>query len=321
MSVPGDEADAAPARERLVKGVLYGLAAALMWAVYNIGVELGRAEGFTSADLAILRYTVAAALLTPFLLLRWGRLPPGLTLRRTVLLSLAIGPPFAFLFNTGYGIAPLAHAVVISPGMTMLVANLLPVLLDGQRLPAHRKIGIGVLVIGLVAIAADRPPAKIPGEWVLLGDLCFVGSGTLWGLFTYLLGRWRLPAIETTAAMSLMTTIGFLPVYLVFFTPAGLPLSAWVEQALYQGALGGCLAIVAFAASITWLGSGLAGLFPALVPPLAVLLAIPIAGQWPNGLQMLGVLVATAGLVLSLDALSRFVRRLRYGQDRATRLP
>ncbi|EKF18861.1 DMT family transporter [Nitratireductor pacificus] len=318
MSAPAQEMDTVPARERLVKGVLYGLAAALMWAIYNIGVEIGRADGFTSADLAILRYAVAAALLAPFLFLRWSRLPPGLTLRRVVLLSLTIGPPFAFLFNTGYGIAPLAHAVVISPGVTMLVANLLPVLLDGQRLPMHRKIGIAVLVLGLIAIAADRPPAKTPGEWVLLGDLCFVGSGTLWGVFTYLLGRWRLPAVETTAAMSLMTTAGFLPLYLAFFTPADLPLSAWAEQALYQGALGGCLAIVAFAASITWLGSGLAGLFPALVPPLAVLLAIPIAGQWPNGLQLVGVLIATTGLVLSLDALSRLFRRLRYGPDRGT---
>ncbi|WP_295813069.1 DMT family transporter [uncultured Nitratireductor sp.] len=319
MIASASGSEAAPPKARLAKGVLVGLAAALMWAVYNIGVGIGRTDGFTSADLAILRYAVAAAMLAPFLIHRWNRLPAGLTFRRVILLSLAIGPPFAFLFNTGYGLAPLAHAVVISPGMTMLVANALPALLDGQRLPMHRKLGMVVLVFGLVCIAADRPASAAADANALLGDLCFVGSGTLWGVFTYLLGRWRLPAVETTGAVSLMTTVAFLPVYLLFFEPtATLSSWQWIEQAFYQGVLGGCLAIVAFTAAISLVGPGLAGLFPALVPPLAVLLAVPIAGQWPNGLQMLGVAVATAGLVLSLDILSRVVRRLRSGRDRAT---
>ncbi len=318
MSAPVPGSEAAPPKGRLARGVVVGLAAALMWAVYNIGVELGRADGFTSADLAILRYGVAAAMLAPFLILRRNRLPAGLTFGRVVLLSIAIGPPFAFLFNTGYGLAPLAHAVVISPGMTMLVANFLPVLLDGHRLPPNRKLGMAVLVLGLIFIAADRPAVAAANRYVLLGDLCFVASGTLWGVFTYLLGRWRLPAVETTGAVSLAATIACLPVYLLFFEPAALPFSLWVEQAFYQGVLGGCLAIVAFAAAIFLIGPGLAGLFPALVPPLAVLFAVPIAGQWPNALQMLGVTIATAGLVLSLDILARVVRRLRSGRDRAT---
>ena len=305
-------------RTHLARGVLFGLAAALMWAVYNIGVEIGRTEGFTSADLAILRYAVAAAMLSPFLLLRRRGLSSRLTLRRVALLSIAIGPPFAFVFNTGYGLAPLAHAVVISPGVTMLVANALPRFLEGRHLPLHRKAGMAVLVLGLIAIAADRPATRATGDLVLLGDLCFVCSGSLWGIFTYLLGRWRLPAVETTAAVSLMTTIGFLPVYLLCFEPALLPLSLWAEQAFYQGVLGGCLAIVAFTATISAIGPGLAGLFPALVPPFAVLLAIPIAGQLPNWLQMSGVAIATTGLILSLDALPRLVRRLRFGRDRAT---
>lgn len=318
MSESPSAADTALPRGRLVRGVLIGLSAALTWAIYNIGVDIGRAEGFTSADLAILRYAVAAAMLTPLLILRKGGAPTGLTLRRVIPLSIAIGPPFAFIFNTGYGLAPLAHAVVISPGVTMLVANFLPVLLDRARLPMHRKAGIAVLMLGLIAIAADRPASATADADLILGDLCFVGSGTLWGVFTYLLGRWRLPAVETTGAVSLMAAISFLPLYLLLFEPADLPLSLWVEQAFYQGVLGGCLAIVAFAATISLIGSGLAALFPALVPPLAVLLAIPITGQWPNGAQILGVAVATAGLILSLDILSRYLRRLRYGRDRVT---
>ncbi|WP_029059223.1 DMT family transporter [Stappia stellulata] len=303
---------------RLVEGVLLGLAAALTWAIYNIGVDIGRADGFSSADLAILRYAGAGALLLPVLLLRHGRLSAGMSAGRMLILSVAIGPPFAFLINTGYGIAPLAHAVVISPGMTMIVANLLPVLLDGARLPRHRQVGIAVLIGGLVAIALDQPPSKDPDISTLVGDLCFVGSGTLWGLFTYLVGRWRIPAIEAIGTISVLTTLVCLPVYLIAVTPASATPAQWGEQLFYQGVLGGCIAIVVYAASIARLGPGLAGLFPAIVPPLAVLIAIPYAGIWPNGIQMIGVGIAAFGLILSLDGFAALVRRLRYGRDRWT---
>ncbi|WP_097106265.1 DMT family transporter [Hoeflea halophila] len=293
----------------MLKGLGFGLAAALLWAIYNVGVEIGRADGFTSADLALLRYGGAGLILAPLLMLQWRRLPASLTSGRALALSCIIGPPFAFLFNTGYGLAPLAHAVVISPGMSMLVANLLPVLLDRQRLSGNRKLGIAILIIGVIAIAADRPSATEAGDSAILGDLCFVGSGTLWGTFIYLMARWHLPAVATTAAVSILSTLSFLPVYLMWFAPAQLPAAAWIEQLIYQGAIGGGLAIVAFASSIRLLGSGLAGLFPALVPPLAVILAIPLARQWPNGLQILGVVIASAGLIVSLDRVARHFSR------------
>ncbi|WP_417433111.1 DMT family transporter [Hoeflea sp.] len=308
----------AAAKAGTIKGVGLGLAAALLWAVYNVGVEIGRAEGFTSADLAILRYGVAGLILAPLLAMQWRKLPPSLTLPRAIMLSCIIGPPFAFLFNTGYGLAPLAHAVVISPGMSMLVANMLPILLDGQRLSVNRKLGIAVLIIGLMAIAADRPVTTGSGDTAILGDLCFVGSGSLWGVFIYLMARWRLPAIATTAATSILSAVFFLPFYILYFDPAPLPLAAWIEQAIYQGAIGGSLAIIVFASSISLLGSGLAGLFPALVPPLAVLLAIPLARQWPNALQTLGVVIASGGLIVSLDQVARFLRPKRYDPDRVT---
>lgn len=302
---------------RLLPGVLFGLSAAIAWAFYNVGVDIGRSDGFSSADLALLRYGGATLLMAPLMLLRRSRMS-GLTLPRLALLTITMGPPFAFLFNTGFGIAPLAHAVVISPGMTIIVANLLPVVLDGQKMTLNRKIGMAVLIGGLVAIAADNAPSKMADTSTLIGDLCFVGSGTLWGVFTYLLGRWRLPAVEAIGAASATTTVVLLPVYLVFLEPARLPAGLWLEQAFYQGALGGSLAIVLYAAAISRLGSGLAGLFPAMIPPLAVLLAIPIAGQWPSAMQLAGVAIAASGLILSLDLAGALIRRAGYGRDRGT---
>ena len=304
-------------RGRFVQGVALGLFAALAWGFYNVGTDIGRADGFGSADLAMLRYGVAALLLAPFLLIGRGQWRVALSPGRIVLLTATIGPPFALLINTGYGIAPLAHAVVISPGTTMLTANLLYRLVDGHPMPLHRQAGMAMLGLGLLAFAADQPPSKQEGMPVWLGDLCFVGSGFLWGVFTWLAGRWRLPAVETTAAVSLLSALLFLPVYLAAFGVTARPLSLWLEQAVYQGVLGGCLAIVAFAASVSRLGAGPAALFPALVPPLAVLIAIPLDAQWPSVLQWLGIGLAAAGLVISLDAARALLRRGSGSRARA----
>lgn len=315
MAEAGRPAETGPPLASVARGVAYGLGAAFAWAIYNVGVKIGRNDGFSSADLALLRYLVPAILLAPVMMVRWRRGGGRIGLARAAALTVAVGPPFAFLINTGYGLAPLAHAVVISPGVTMLVANLLSVVIDRRPMPLNRQVGIAVLVLGLLFIALDQG-TQVEGEpmrW--LGDLCFIGSGSLWGIFTYMIGRWRLDAVETTATAAICATIVFVPTYLVFFTPADQPVIHWLEQIAYQGVLGGCLAIVAYALSIGALGAELAGLFPALVPPLAVLLAIPLTATWPNATQWTGIALATLGLVLSLDLARRALRAARAGRE------
>ena len=301
--------DATPLpRAHLVRGILLGLAAALSWGLYNVGVEIGHASGFHAADLTLLRYGVAAILLAPVAL--YG-LRGHVTLWQVAVLSALIGPGFAMLLNTGFSMAPLAHAVVIAPGMSMLTANTLERLSTGRPLSLNRRVGMAILLLGLMAIAADQPPPKTVDGSVLLGDLCFVASGTLWGTFTWLMGRWKLPPVRATAGIATLSTAIFLPIYLIVWGVTPLPAHLWVEQALYQGAIGGCLAFVFYAAAVGMLGAGRAALFSALVPPTAVLLAIPIAAQVPGPLQWAGVALVSIGLSVSLELVGRHLKSLR----------
>jgi drug/metabolite transporter (DMT)-like permease len=279
-------------------GIALGLAAAICWGIYNVGAEIGQASGFRPADLTMLRYGGAAVLMLPLLWLARHRLPP---LRQIAWVTLLIGPPFALLFNLGFQRAPLSHAVVIGPGVSMLMANALVRWRDGIPLSLNRRIGMAVLIAGLLVIAADQPAPKSWGGSVLLGDLCFVGSGSLWGIYVYVMGRWRLPPIETTAAVASLATLLFMPLYLIVWGLPVMPVALWTEQFFYQGVIGGCLAFVVFAAAVGRLGAGRAALFAALVPSSAVLLAIPLTGQWPDPLQWGGVVLASVGLIVSLD--------------------
>jgi drug/metabolite transporter (DMT)-like permease len=288
----------APHADQLIKGAFLGLATAMSWALFNVGVAVGQADGFRSADLAMLRYGVAALLLAPVLLTRSGRrIPFG----QVAIITVMIGPAFSLLLNFGFSLAPLSHAVVISPGVSMLTANLLLRVKDGRSLPANRKLGMIIMVCGLLAVSGAGA-SFVGGAWSSLpGDLCFFATGVLWGTMTWLVGRWQLPAVPLTAAVSGLSTVVFLPVYLLVWGPSELPLQLWLQQGVFQGVIGGCLAFVAFAATVQTLGAGRAAVFSALVPPLAVLIGIPATGVWPDAMQWTGVILASVGLVVSLD--------------------
>lgn len=291
-------------------GAGFGLAASVFWAFYNTGTDLGRSWGFSSLDLMTLRFVVASVLFLPLLMIGRGRLADGaagatgrLPLIRLVALTVCIGPPFTLLINTGYGIAPLAHAVVIGPGMTMLTANALSVTLDRRPMPMARLLGLMLVSAGLVAMALEQPASKTPGVEVWLGDLCFIGSGMLWGIFTYLSARWQLDPVRATGVVTILSALIVLLPFWLLLAEETPPVSAWLWQGVFQGVLGGCLAILAYTRSVALLGAGRSAIFPALVPPLAVLLAIPLTGSWPSATQWSGIALASIGLVVSLDLL------------------
>jgi len=56
---------------------------------------------------------------------------------------------------------------------------------------------------------------------------------------------------------------------------------------------------------VALLGPMRAALFPALVPVLAVLAGVPVAGEWPEPVQWLGLAVVVAGLPLAMGVLGR----------------
>ncbi len=282
--------------------------AALAWTGYNVGSRLGRMEGLAPADMTMLRFGVAALLLMPLVLLR--RAGNGLGWGRAIGLAALGGPLFGLLINTGFGLAPLSHAVVLSAGATMLSANALAWIIDGRRPSASRLLGMAILILGLLVIAAgqrNQTQQSLDGVW--LGDLCFIGSGSLWGSFTYLLGRWKVDPAIGIGQVSLISALAVLPVFLFWREGHAAPPAVWLSQAFYQGLLGGCLGSVAIAKAVARLGAGEAALFPALVPSGALLLAIPILREWPSVSEMAGIAICTLGLLTAFDFAHRLRRR------------
>jgi drug/metabolite transporter (DMT)-like permease len=82
-------------------------------------------------------------------------------------------------------------------------------------------------------------------------------------------------------------------------------------QLTAQGLGAGLVAVLAFSRAVAILGSGRAAFFGALVPGAASLLAIPVLGEIPTVLQVLGLLAVVSGLLVAFGAVRLLLVRTR----------
>lgn len=292
-------------RGSILRGVAYGLIAALAWAIYNAGAKVGTSEGFHALDLAMLRFAVSGAVMLP-VALRVGFPPIGLW--RNFLLAMSAGPVFSMLVNAGFSLAPLSHGVVFGPAAALVSTLILARLIDKERPTGAQLAGSAILALGLVAIALDGWQAG-GGPMVLLGDLSFILCGFFWGTFTSLLKRWEVNAVQASAAVATLSAAVFVPLYFLGGGRLPFSLGSIAAQGFYQGVLGGCVGVIAYAATVTQLGAGRAALFPAVVPALAVVIAVPMLHEFPSAVELFGIGLCTLGLVTALGVFTQLHRR------------
>ena len=311
-----------PAEAGYWAGVGAGGVAALSWSIYNVAAKFGTAQGFQAQDLMLARFVGAGVLMLPFLL-RYGvrggiRNPGGIGWARAIVLTALIGPLFGLLVGVGFVLTPLAHGLVVGPSATMIATSLLGCWFAGEPITGRRIAGIAILVLGLLALAWDGVGAALDGAagggmagsgtamdgMVVVGDLAFVAAAWLWGGFTLLVVRWGIDPLRGTAAVGVLSMAVVLPVYFAVFDLPPVSAVHWVHQAAFQGGLGGCVAVFAYGLAVERLGSVRASLFPSMVPPLGILIAVPVLGQVPGTAQIAGVVLASVGLAIGLGGLA-----------------
>jgi drug/metabolite transporter (DMT)-like permease len=290
---------AAPARAALRKGMALGLAAALIWGGYLAYSRLGVTQGLRPEDFAMLRFGVAGLVLLPWLLRRGLITLAGVGRWRALALTACAGPVFMLIVAGGYMLAPLPHGAVIPPSAMIVCSIVLAALVLGDHPSRARLAGVGVILVGLVCVAGGGLLSG-KGEATWLGDLLFATAGLLWAVFTVLQKRWGITPMQATAAMSVLSLALLLPPFLVWSGFERILALAPVDlavQIVVQGLLAGVLAVVAYAGAVMVLGASRAALFPALVPGTAILIGIPLTGEWPTTLQWIGIAVVIGGLV------------------------
>lgn len=295
------------ARAPVATGLAAGIAAALIWATYLVFAKMGTTSGLAPQDFVLLRFGTAAAIMLPWLLRNEPLTLASVGWRRATILTLLAGPPFILLTTAGYGFAPLAHGAVIQPSTITLGSMLAAAVLLKERLTRDKLIGVGLIVTGLAVIASHAD--AMGGGMVWIGDLLFVAAGLSWTAFTILIKRWQLGALAVTAAVSIVSAIITVPAMLIWgdlSRIAALPFGSLAAQLIVQGALSGVLAVIAFNVAVRHLGAAKAGLFPAIVPAVTLVIGIVVTGAMPSATEWTGAALETLGLLTAIG----FIRPL-----------
>ncbi|WP_377838535.1 DMT family transporter [Bosea sp. UC22_33] len=282
-------------------GILCGLLTAIIWGVQSVVSRHAMLIDLTPADVTILRFVSAAAVLLPWALRHMRPFPVGsLGWPRAWVMALLIGPLYSLILVAGASFAPALHSSIISPGLIPVFTALLIFLVTGERAGRMRLAGLGIIVLGIgifsrdaLALAPSRPDA-----WI--GDLLFVLIAFLWAIFGLLARRWGVSSLEVTAASCLLSVPLLVIVALVLpIHMAQAPFAELLLQALYQGVLVGVIALYLYARSVATLGAARATLFLPLVPVATAAASALLLAETPSPIELVGMAIVVSGMLVA----------------------
>ena len=290
-------------RHVVLTGTACALGAVLIWAGWIVATRHA-AQTLDISVVALLRYGIPALALAP-LWLRIGLVPRGVSHRVLIALIAGAGTPFFLAAAFGMRFTPAAEVGPLLPGTMTLFVAILAGVINRERTSWLRKSGFLLIAAGIATIVGPELLSVTPAE--APGHLLVLISALLWAVYTIALRRSGLSAFEATALISVWSAIMLLPFGIV-------PLIDAVQQnrggeiavqALVQGVLSGIVATVLFASAILRLGPSRAAAFAAAIPALAAILAIPVLGEIPTSLALVGIVATSFGVAFASGALEK----------------
>lgn len=298
MASPADAA-----RERRV-GYLCAIAVLFVWAGFLLSSRLSAKQAFTPWDVAALRYTGAFLAAVPLAMwLGWPRLPP---LRLVAVVGTAsLGFPL-FAYH-GFSLAPAAHGGVMLPGTLPFLTAALGAAFLGEAWTRRRMASLLVVAAGIVLLASDTF-GDHPGAW--RGDLLFLAGSCCWAVYTTLIRRWGIGAVEGTLSAALWAAPVYLPVWWLLL-PSNLGAvapGAVAYQLVYQGVFATLVAGFLFTRAVGAIGAPRTTTITSLVPAMAALGAWPLLGEPLGVAGLAGVAMVSAGMVIGVMTPSGRIR-------------
>jgi drug/metabolite transporter (DMT)-like permease len=293
--VGGSAAAAIATRERRL-GWLCALSVLAIWVTFQLVGRFATRQALTPWDVTALRHVGAFLAVLPIVARRGiPRLPPWRA--AAIVATSAFGFPIgAYL---GFSLAPVELGAVILFGALPIVTALLGWALFAERPGRARLASLPVIAAGIAMIGFDTVDGVHP---IALGGLSFFVATSCLALFTLLLRRWRIGALDAMLTLSLCGAPIYLPLWWLFL-PSTLAAASWpaiAEQVVVQGVVTAVLAMFLFSRAVNALGAGPPTLVAALVPGMASLGAWWLLGERLDATGIAGVAVASAGMVMGV---------------------
>lgn len=285
---------------KILLGLAVGIACSIIWGGHAVVARPALAgQGFHPLDLAAFRYAPAALLLAP-LAWRAREALARIGWQRLLVLSFFGGAPNLLLFVCALLFAPASHGGTIAPMVMPIAGALLAIPMIGEWPSRGRAFALAIMGAGVLMIGWDGVSGNHPGAW--RGDILLVLAGTTWSVFTLLLRRWQVPAIPATAAVTMISAIFVLPVWIPWRAAeiAQIPAGPLIVQFVAQGVALGALAMFLYARAVELLGPTRAATLSIMVPVTALLLAAFLLEEPISLLQGLGATLAAGGMLTAV---------------------
>lgn len=284
--------------------MLIGLASAtvtvLIWALWIVATRQAATVRLPAAWLGIFRFAVPAVVLMPFWW-RDGLLPRGLDWRLLAVMVAGAGAPFFLVVAMGAAYAMAAEGAVLLGGTMPLFVAILSAVIYRERFSASRVAGFVLVLLAMAAIGGE---ALLGGHGV--GRFLLTVGAVLWAGYTVAFRRSGLDAVKAAGITAAWSTILLLPLalYAGVAPLAAVGPSVIIGQLIAQGVLTGIVAIVCYGVAVNALGPSRAALMAALPPALAALIAVPVLGEIPSPLAMVGIVLVVVGVALGSGAVA-----------------
>jgi drug/metabolite transporter (DMT)-like permease len=177
---------------------------------------------------------------------------------------------------------------------------LLAIPLLGEWPTRGRLAALAAIIAGVLLIGWDGIGGAHPGAW--RGDLILLLAGTVWGCFTVLLRRWRVPALAGNAALCVISALVLLPPWLLLGMGA-VPAQPWQSsalQAVMQGVLASAIATTLYARAAELMGATRAACLTTMVPVMSLVLAAAVLAEPLGAAKLAGVTLAVGGMLVAV---------------------
>lgn len=252
--------------------------------------------------LAALRFLIAALVLAPVALHRGGfaRLPRPIPWAALLALALTGIAVFAITFNYALVYGSAAQGAIIYALVPAAVA-LAAVWFLKEKLSKQRILGIVLSIVG-VALVALGGEASLAAPNPMLGALWMLGAVLMWTTYTVIAKRWaKVDHVVMITTISALGATMLLPLAAFELHAGGSfapTLAAW-SGAFFLGVAASALAYLAYAFALRELDASVVGVYTNLNPIVGVATAVIFLGETLHTGQMLGGLIAFAGMWLA----------------------
>jgi drug/metabolite transporter (DMT)-like permease len=217
------------------------------------------------------------------------------------------GLGYAMLAYSGFFFAPAAHGSVLMPGFLPVWTSVLALLLLGERLHGNRLMGLALIISGGMLVGGSSLLHAFDGSGVWRGDVLFILAAMCWSMYSVLVRRFALDAVQATIGITAFAFVLYVPAYtlacLMGWLPGQVLQAPWREivfQMGFQGVGSVVVSGIGFTKMIQYYGPVRSTMITAVVPGLSALCAALFLGEPLPWNVLAGLALVSGGIVFGV---------------------